>query len=277
MKKKLLFGWSAMSLIAASNAFAQTAGTLTFKFTELTQSPGYSGTKHYTAVWIESVSGTTGTFVKTLKGHSTAINETDHVPTWCKASSNGATTNISASCNVTGVAAANLGATLSTFAARGPYTWDGKNAAGTTLLADGTYRVAIEMTWNHGSTGTKVVYFNFTKGPNADHQTPTDPKFSGITLDWVPSGIGITEATLAEKGSVAYPSPSADGLFNIAFKQANSIKVVNALGLTVTERKIEAGATLEQLDLSSQPNGFYYIYVVNTENKTALHKVIVNK
>jgi len=191
MKKSLLC-LCCITIILSSciSIFAQTAGTLTCSFTPVTKSPGYSGTKNHLAVWIQT---STGAFVKTKLRYAQV--ERDHLPTYAVNSGGTASNCTAAACNKTD---AITGATLPNFTAK-TIVWDGKNVNGTangTTVPDGVYKVTIEETWNHGTSGTIVKSYTFTKGPNADHQTPAnDAYFTNIKLDWVPAATGLTVAT----------------------------------------------------------------------------------
>jgi len=268
MVKKIL---SIVSITAVSLfSSAQTAGTLTFTFTEVAQSSTYNNQgKHAIAVWIQTGSGT---FVKTKLRRAGAGNGTsDHLPTWAVNSGGTSSNCMSTNCNTT---SASTGATLTSFAQRS-ITWDGTDVSGN-VVPDGTYRVAIEETWNHGTTGTTVRYINFTKGPSADVQSPAaDTHFSGLSLAWNPSAAGIEEND-SKKGVKIYPNPSSTGVFNVEFDGADKIKVVNVLGVTVLEEKIPSGVSKHVVDLSKYSNGVYFISLTD-EGKTTEHRVVVNK
>lgn len=250
-------------------SIAQTAGTLAFSFTEATQASTYQSTgKHVIAVWIQT---SAGGFVKTKlrrAGGGTA----DHLPTWAVNAGGTSGNCLATSCNVV---SASTGASLSSFGARS-ITWDGTDASGN-LVADGTYRVAIQETWNHGTTGTATRYINFTKGAAADVQTPaSDANFTGISLSWTPSAAGIEENPSTEKPVKIYPNPSSNGVFNVEFSQAEKMKVVNVLGVTIYEEKISPNETKKTVDLSKFSNGVYFICLTEG-NDTNEHRVIVNK
>lgn len=263
-----------MFLFTALHSFSQTAGTLTFSFTPVTKSPCYQGTRNVMAVWIQTSSGK---FVKTKLRYCCGNSTSDHLPTWAVNSGGTAGNAGATACNKTDAV---TGATLSSFTAKS-ITWDGKNVNGTangTTVADGVYKVTIEETWNHGSSGTATRSFTFTKGPNPDHQTPAnDANFTGIKLDWVPtSTTGINENSLELQGVNVYPNPSNDGKFNIDFEKANNIKVVNLLGIVLHDENVEQAAGTKSLDLSDLANGTYIIYVFNGA-QSSKHKVILNK
>jgi len=273
--KKLLLDLSSIILAVffSASVFAQTAGTLTVTFTPVAHSPGYSGTKNYLAVWIQD---NTAKFVKT-KLTSNKGQQTDHLPTWCKSASAGATTNCTSTlCNTTD---ATTGATQANFVVH-TVIWDGKNVSGTangTTVADGVITVKIEETWNHGTTGTAVKTYTFTKGPNPDHQMPAnDANFTGVMLDWKPaSGTGVIDIS-ANSGISIYPNPST-GIFNVDFMEATNIKVVNTLGIVVYDEKVEqSGNGTKSIDLSNFANGIYMINVLNGD-VSSNHKVILNK
>ncbi len=263
---------SFICLLIAGSLSAQTAGTLTFSFTPVSHS-GYDGTKNALAVWIQT---SAGGFVKTKLRYAGSGNGTsDHLPTWAANSGGTASNCIAATCNKTD---ATTGATLSNFTTK-TITWDGKNVSGTvngTTVADGVYKVTIESTWNHGSTGTTVVSYSFTKGSTAVHLTPAnDANFTNIKLDWVPSTVGINEVSENNEINI-YPNPT-NGIFNVSYKKANSIRVINILGNVVAEEKISAQDNGNKtIDLSGFANGIYWINVANDE-KSWNYKIVLNK
>ncbi len=263
--KKLLFKFAgiASAICFSVNVSAQTAGTLTFKFTPVTMSPGYSGTKNVLAVWIET---NTGTFIKTrMRYWGSGTN--DHLPTW----------NTSSKANTTD---ATTGATLSSFTAKS-ITWDGKTgpAATATIVADGSYRVAVQETWNHGTSGTVTNYYTFTKGNTTVNLVPANSaNFTGLSLVWTPAAVvtGVNESNSENSEIVVYPNPT-NGIFNVDFKEANNIKVVNTLGTVVYDEKIDQfTAGTKSIDLSNFANGIYMINVSNGE-RSSNRKVFLNK
>jgi hypothetical protein len=275
MIKKLLFINFLLVFIAAFQSIAQTQGTLTWSFTP-TSHTGYSGTRHVLAVWIET---STGTFVKT-KMRYVGGGTDDHLPTWAAKAgcSNVNAILTSTGCNTTD---ATTGATLASYAMR-TGTWDGKNVNGAvngTTVADGAYRLAVQETWNHGTSGTTTVYYNFTKGTVADHQTPAgDANFSAITLDWVPFPTGIDEVNFAQANASVYPNPSRDGNVTIHYSNANKIRITNILGTAIANYKVALSAEENDLsiDLSAYANGIYMVQVSNDQS-VATYKVLVNK
>lgn len=250
---------SALAIFFASSTQAQTAGTLTFSYTEVARTPTYSGNgNHCLAIWIQT---NAGGFVKTkvryLEGGG------DHLPTW-KANS------------ASNVVSAVSGATKPAFAA-GVITWDGTNAAGV-QQADGIYKVTIEETWSHATTGKSVTSYTFTKGAAVDHQTPANNvSLSSVTLHWQPTTTtGIAEATASNPEVSVYPNPT-EGIFNVDFKNANSIKVINTLGVVVYDAKVDLITEgSKNIDLTSFANGVYFINVSNGKGSIN-HKLILNK
>ena len=255
--------------------FSQTPGTLTFSFTEVSKSASatfQSQGRHVIAVWIQNTTGTgTGTFVKSKLRYGGLNSTQDHLPTWA-ANSGGPSTNcMSANCNIV---SATTGATRSSFGNQS-ITWDGTNAAGT-LVADGTYKVTIEETWNHGGTGTAVRSFTFVKGPNADVQTPTaDNNFSNIALSWQPSGVGVEEVT-SQYGVRIHPNPSNTGVFTVDFEKADYIKVLDIEGEEILVEEVKENEFSKSVNLSNSKNGVYFICVVNSSD-IEKHKVILEK
>lgn len=274
MNIKLKISLSTILFLLTISLVAQTPGTLTFSFTPISHS-GYSGTKNVLAVWIQT---STGTFVKT-KLRYVGTGTDDHLPTWGGNAGCANATQVAATtgCNVTD---ATTGATLSSFTAKS-ITWDGKNVVGTTngtTVADGTYRVAIEETWNHGAGGTVVRYFTFTKGPNIDHQTPVaDGNFSNITLDWVPTALDVEELSSDPLVSI-FPNPT-EGILNINFlKEVSQIKIYNLIGQQIYDETINQEVdSVKSLDLTNFENGVYFMNVSNEMGTFSSHKIILNK
>lgn len=278
MKKNIILNLSSLALVVFSSTtlVAQTVGTLTFSFTPVAHSPCYQYTKSVMAVWIQT---NAGAFVKTKIRYccdTTQISSTyDHLPTWSVNA--GGTAANGALGNTTD---ATTGATLPGFTPK-TLVWDGKNVNGKlngVIVADGIYKVTIQETWNHGSSATVTRSFTFTKGPNPDHQTPAnDANFTGITLDWMPgSSTDINEINSEIPEITVTPNPGT-GIFNVDFKKASYIKIINMMGVVVYEKKIEqASAGTSSIDLSNFANGIYILHVLNDDTSSNV-KVILHK
>ena len=261
----ILFSLFVLALFNSKLTSAQTAGTLTFSYTP-TSHTCYTASKNVLAIWIQS---SLGTFVKTRMrraGGGTA----DHLPTWATNSGGSSSNCLGASCNVVSAA---TGATLTNFTVKN-ITWDGTDVNGV-IVPDGTYKITIQSTWNHGSTGTATRSFTFTKGPNADIQTPTaDANFTTISLAWNPSGANVEENTMTSFS--VYPNPSITGFYNLTFKQADHVMVIDEAGEEVYNQPIALGSTTKTIDLSALNAGVYFIRLFNGE-VIAQEKIIVTK
>jgi len=269
--KKLLSILSFVTVFGLGSLSAQTDGTLTVTFTEVAKTPTYNGNaQHDLAVWIQS---NTGTFIKTKRRYA-GSGTNDHLPTWSVNAGGTAGNCLATACNTLD---ATTGATRSTWTTY-TVTWDGKKGAAATgtLQADGVYKVAIQSTWNHGTSGTTMQTYTFTKGATPDHQMPADNAFfTGVMLDWVPVATGVNEMANAPVFSI-YPNPT-NGVFNVDFKNATSIKVMNTLGAVIYEEKIEQSTEgSKKIDLSNFANGIYFISVSNNQ-ATSNHKIILEK
>ena len=253
----------ALAFFFSASVNAQTAGTLTFTFTELSHSATYNGNAQHTlAAWIQT---STGAFVKT-KLRYFGGGTSDHLPTWV---SNSASNIVDATTGATATA-------WKTYTV----SWDGKKGAAATgtLQPDGVYKVTLQSTWNHGTSGTSTTSYTFTKGANVDHQTPAaNTTFSNVILNWQPSIATAIEESAAEKPVISvYPNPT-NSSFNIDYSNAGNIRVMNTLGVIVYEEKVDQLTDgSKNIDLSKFANGIYIINVSN--DKGALnHKVILNK
>ncbi len=270
MKKITLLICFVLFLSLSYKATAQTAGTLTFTVTEATHSSTYSGSKNVLAIWIESCAACTtsstlnATYVRT-KMRYWGAQTTDHLPRWtAKAASS--TTN------------ATTGSTLTSFTSK-TITWDGKNAAQTAAMPDGSYRVAVEECWAHGTGGNAVRYFPFTKGPASDLQSPTaDTNFTNITLNWVPDPLANDTFNLNPDASV-YPNPST-GIINLDFNnEVSNIKVIDLTGKTVYTEDVDAQSaahSTKEINLSQFANGYYNIQLSNDKGSST-YKVMLEK
>lgn len=219
MKQKLFI----LFCVLFSILRAQTSGSLTLTFTQ-TPHTSFQGTKNVIAVWIQS---STGTFVKTRARNVGNVTK-DHLPTWAVNSGGTAGNATSANCNVVG---ATSGATLTNFSTR-TYSWDGTDVSGN-LVPDGTYKITVESTWNHGANGGTVTTYTFVKGPNPDVQTPAnDANFTSIALAWNPSGASIS--ALEPIAFTIQPNPSLDGKVSLnGLKKNDEIQVFDLNGALV--------------------------------------------
>lgn len=265
---------STVALCLASTINAQTTGTLTASFTEVSKSPTYNGSaQHALAVWIED---NAGVFVKTKLRYCCGGSTFDHLPTW-SVNSGGTASNASTG----NVVDATTGATKSSWGTVS-VTWDGaKGPAGTgTLQPDGVYKFAIQSTWAHGTSGTATNTFTFTKGPSVNSQTiTTNTTWSNIILTWTPSTpttTGIYNNSVQNSGITVYPNPT-NGILTVDYKNTNNIKIVNALGVLVYEEKMETITSgTKSINLSNCSNGIYFINVSN-EKGNVYQKVILDK
>lgn len=247
---------------------AQTPGTLTVVYTPTVPSTAtfYSGARHLEAAWIES---STGTFIKTKIKIPGTSGITDHITgsTWQTASAG----------NTTG-ADVTSGATITSWAQK-TFTWNATNTANA-VVADGSYNIKIYEVWNHGSTTNQLQTSTiaFTKGTVASTLTPAATNWlKGVSVIWHPAvTTGIDEANSVNPLISVYPNPT-EGVFNVDFKNATNIKVLNTLGSIVYEEKIEQLTEgTKSIDLSNFTNGIYFINVSNGTNSSN-HKVILSK
>ncbi len=274
---------------------AQTAGTLTFTFTDAAQtSASYGGTRHTLAAWIENT-GTTGkscisetthlTTGQSTTAHNGAIYATylryccgnstsDHEPQWKLLNGNSTTATLAT--GGTSSSTITAGATVRTI------TWNVP-----TTVTDGLFRVCLEKAWDEGTSSIEQRYFQFNKNgtavtytgtTNTAAPTPTvdDASFKNITLTWAPS-VAANEQFSNEEMAVIYPNPSK-GFFNIDFKtDVKNVKVLNALGQVVYNEEItDQAITTKKVDLSNL-NGGEYIVIVSNETGQSSYKVILDK
>jgi hypothetical protein len=255
-----------ISLFVCTLLGAQTTGTLTLAFSQ-TPHTSFEGTKNVMAVWIES---STGTFVKT-RARNAGGGTSDHLAVWAVKSGGSAGNCMSASCNTLG---ATTGATLSNFGNRN-FSWDGTDVSGN-ILPDGTYKITVESTWNHGSAATTTRSYTFVKGAAQDVQTPaSDANFTNISLAWNPAGSGLVENTLEMVVSIQ-PNPSVNGVYNVEFNYATKVSAMNLAGEEVYTEDVKMNEVSKTVDLSNVSTGVYFICVTNG-SAVSKHKVVINK
>lgn len=255
-----------ISFFVSSLLSAQTTGTLTLAFSQ-TPHTSYQGTKNVMAVWIET---STGTFVKT-RARNAGGGTSDHLAVWAVKSGGPAGNCLAANCNVLG---AITGATLSNFGNRN-FSWDGTDASGN-VVPDGTYKITVESTWNHGSAATTTRSYTFVKGAAQDIQTPaSDANFTNITLAWNPAGSGLAEKTPEIIVSIK-PNPSANGVFNVTFNYATRVSAINLAGEEVYAEEVKMNEVYKEVDLSNLTSGVYFICLTNG-SAVSKHKVVFSK
>lgn len=277
-----LFGIVAL-LCVALQGNAQTAGTLTFTYTQPTPtSPSVTGGGNVYAVWIETAAGA---FVKTKCRYVSGSTD-DHLPTWgskCGCANSLAVASTTG-CNTTDASTGTTRKASTTPTAFGAksVTWDGKNVVGTTngtTVADGDYKIWVESSWNDGPNNihNELIGFTFTKGPNEQTLTPAgDAKINTVTLHWLPTNMAVEENSTPVVA--IYPVPST-GIFNIDMKnEVKSIRVFDLVGKTVYSQELNAtnAASTVQVDLSNLMDGNYVISLQN-DNGVSNYEIILNR
>lgn len=261
-----IFSSIMVALIAILAGFndtqAQTSGTLTFKISPVSHTGSY-GAKHVVAVWIENASGT---FIKTKLKYSSSKNY-DHLGTWTSKSSQNTVD-------------ATSGATLTSYNPLN-FSWDGTNVSNTNV-ADGEYKIWIELAWDKSlTTGKTVTSYTFTKGTTVSHLTPANTNlFTDVTIDWVPLTTGIKSTNLS-KGIRVFPNPTR-GLVHVEMKSIEAdcrVQVVNIAGAILFEDHVSKGTSVtKSIDLSKYPDGVYLVNILFPNHADDLqYKVMLDK
>jgi hypothetical protein len=181
MNRKPTYACIAALLLAgmAQTLPAQTEGSAAFTVTTLPTGKGFDPT-NLVAIW---VTDSKNNFVKTLE--LCADSRQTYLTKWTKASK--------------GNTAGAVVRPVLPVHQKHAVTWDCRNAAGA-LVADGTYRVMVEMTTRTKSgPATSSKYIQFAKGPAPVAVTPADlANFAGISLVYaplVPHDVAVTRIT----------------------------------------------------------------------------------
>lgn len=212
MKKSILFISLTVMLFLVKTGISQTAGTLTFTFTQ--PQPG-TATKNVIAVWIENGSGT---FIKT-KFRYWGSGSNDHLPTWVTKSAQNVT---DASTGATRTAT-----TTPTAWGTKTFTWDAKNVNGAvngSVVTDGVYKIWIESAYspyqdNPNGNHNMITSYSFNKTSAAEYLTPANTTLiTGVIIDWVPvssavapvASFSAANTTICQNNSVTFTDQSTN-------------------------------------------------------------------
>jgi len=271
LKNLILIG-----LLIYSTTFisAQTDGTLTFNFTQGSPANTVDGGV-VLAVWIQN--GTS--FVKT-KIRYLGSGTRDHLPIY-GAKAGWTTVNNALTANAVDAVTGATRKTGTTPAALGPYsvTWNGTDVSGN-LVADGTYTVWYEATWEDGSSNTHNFIntgYAFNKGSSIFTTNPANEgPLSSMTITWTPTALSL-DSVYKTKVSI-YPNPS-NGIINVVYDDipVSKINVINMLGQVVKSIQLDPSKSMksQSIDLSDKANGIYIIYV-STNLTSSSYKVFLN-
>lgn len=285
MKTKLFFT-ICLAFIFSSKIFAQTAGTLTFSFTQPLPpvgsytAPAYSSPTNadFLVAWIEK---TDGTFVKTKLYYNgpTSSPKKDHLPDWASKAGCGLTGTApnqyynaaDVACNKTD---ATTGATLSTtstpqsFGSTISFTWNGTDTTGA-IVPDGDYVIRIESAWGNVSRQHSVSWpFTITKGATANTSlvSTTNDYFTNVAASWSPT---LATSEVAGKNGVrVYPNPVLDSFKLQGVDNVKAVKVYDVSG-----KVVRALPNSDSFNISGLQPGTYFIEV-NADGKTFFQKVV---
>lgn len=241
MKKNLL-ALFLLAFVCTTQAQSTTDGTLT-----VTATVSINSIPYYYVVWIKD---SQNAFVRTLTMYGQTTKYYPDLTNWYTSSGTNKT-------NATTGATKSLPGTYTS-------TWNGKNQANTTTLADGNYTVCIEAVSDGGAD--KIVTGTFTKGTSAQTVTPTNVSpISTISIKWVPVTTDINEIELSKLYSV-YPNPTVNSVFVNGF----GIKALTLLSLS---GKQLTKTILPNLNLTDYPAGTYLLRV-ETEQGSFTKKIL---
>jgi hypothetical protein len=249
--KRNLFLGCFIGVFAFSSSLAQTVGTLTFSTDTYAPSDTW-GNKHVLAAWLENTANPS-VFIKTNVKYG---NEDDHLTSWIQQTNSN-------------LVDAVTGATLSTYD-KISVTWNGTGVNGT-VVPDGDYNLWIEMGWGSNKTEDHAVNsFAFTKGPARDAKAYGGTvNFTNVQLVWTPLAT-LAGSTEGFDNVNVFPNPTT-GKISINFKKElakASVKVTDATGKTLfSEQDIKISAGPKAIDLSSYPQGIYFIDVESGDLK----------
>ena len=247
-------------IVSIGKSAAQTSGGLSFTINPVSHSGSY-GAKHLVAVWLESESGT---FIKTKRLQCSSKN-LDHLATWTSKSGKNTVD-------------ATTGATLTTYTPIA-FVWNGTDVSGN-VVADGTYKVWVEMAWDDSKTTDKTVTsYSFVKGAEPVTVTPANTNlFTDVSIIWAPSTTGVMNIS-EEKELAVFPNPT-NGIVSVdikSFSTGGVIQIVNASGSILEESAFGGGSLKHVVDLHKYANGTYFIRIRKDSHILAQSKVLLRK
>jgi len=259
LSSKIVMTMMICLLFIGSLVSAQTTGTLTCSFTTVS-SGGYSP-KNCLAAWIETSSGT---FIKT-KVKAANSGNFDHLATWTsKPNYNNYTDAVSGATRNNGLLT---------------ITWNGTDLSAS-VVNDGVYKVWVEFAWaSNLTTGKTITSFSFTKGPAIDNQTPANlTNFTGITLNWVPSGVGIAYNETKQTFSVTPNPVTRESTINYSLTSLTDVTIsvydINSkLVKVLTDENQVAGNYSLPLSLNVKP-GVYFVKM-NTGKDQHTERIVI--
>lgn len=250
MRLRLFF---LLLIIGVTQIQAQTSGTLTVTVTTAQTATAVYAPKNILAIWVEDNSGK---FIKTLMAY--ANTRKAYLTKWGTS-----TSAIGSSYNIVDAIS---GATLSSHSTR-TCNWNGTDYSGK-LVADGSYKLCMELTDQHISSN--YTFVAFTKGTTNQNLTPADvpPSFKSIAVSWSTKVTQVNPELTKSNAVVISPNPGK-GVFKVLAENVLGIEVYGISGETIFK-----GAS-PVFDLSGRPNGIYFVKVRTTEN-TVVKKIIKN-
>ena len=153
-----------------------------------------------------------------------------------------------------------------------PIIYNGFNssyAGGHCFICDG-YDANDFFHFNWGLKGNYDGYFEI------DDMTPSNQNFSynqGAILDLVPPSDGINDNTTSKL--LVYPNPTS-GVFTIECKNTNldvcSFRIYDVFGKLLVSNNLTKGNSI--IDLSSQPDGIYFLQLIEGGKNTSFQKIV---
>jgi hypothetical protein len=136
---------------------------------------------------------------------------------------------------------------------------------------DGTTWINLESTERH----TCVSFLNSTTGWSGTFTTASNPPTGGI-YKWS-GNIGIEEYKNI-LGLKLYPNPN-NGIFHITQENSRDgftqISIFDLAGKLVCNSSLNNNVTEQDLDLTSQPKGLYFVRVINSKGESAVQKLVI--
>lgn len=221
----LFFGFSNAQESAPE---ANTDGTLT-----VTASVTYSNPYYY-VVWLKN---TDGSFLRTLTMYGNKIDYYKDLKNWYASTGNSAN-KVNATTGATKQSSGNYTS-----------TWNAKNQSNTTIVADGTYTIGIELSSESYGTNSKYATTTFTKG-TASQTVPVAnvSPISNISIRWVPANTAINEVKASQYK--CYPNPTKSTVYITGFDiQTVELLTLNGTSIFTTNE--------QKLNLSGLPKGIY--------------------
>ncbi len=253
MLSKITVTITLLILFSVQTIIAGSSGSLSVSVTTQTYN-GHYAPANCVAIWVEDNSGN---FVKTLLVYAERYRT--HLNTWQSSTSEAGSVYNSTDA-ITGASPKNHGTRTC--------SWNGTDFEGNEM-ADGTYKVWMEMTEDNATGKYKSI--SFTKGSSQDVQSLSGVSgFSTASVTWTPD-VQTSVTTIKLNSYIKIYPTLSNGVYTI--KNESSEEISNIKVATLNGNIVKIAEISNTLDITELPNGVYLV-IVYTGSEKSVKRVI---